>query len=79
MIRLDSIKKSFRDQVIFDGLSLHIKSRVRLGIIGPNGSGKTTLFNIIRGEEAVDDGKITLRKDVSIGYVAQEVDRKSVV
>ena len=74
MIRLDSIKKSFRDQVIFDGLSLHIKSRVRLGIIGPNGSGKTTLFNIIRGEEAVDDGKITLRKDVSIGYVAQEVE-----
>jgi len=74
MIRLDSIKKSFRDQVLFDGLSLHVKSGVRLGIIGPNGSGKTTLFNIIRGTETVDAGNFSIRKDVTIGFVEQEIE-----
>jgi len=74
MIRLDSIKKSFRDQVLFDDLSLHVKSGVRLGIIGPNGSGKTTLFNMIRRTEGIDGGNLSIRKGIAIGFVEQEVE-----
>jgi ATP-binding cassette subfamily F protein 3 len=46
---------------------------MRAGLVGPNGSGKTTLLRIILREESPDSGNIQIGKNVTIGYLAQEI------
>ncbi|GKV56037.1 ABC transporter ATP-binding protein [Sporosarcina sp. NCCP-2222] len=57
--------------IIFEDLSLDIKTGDRLGIVGRNGSGKTTLFKLIAGVEAVDSGAIHFKKGTKVGYLSQ--------
>ncbi len=45
-----------------------------MGLVGPNGAGKTTLFRMIVGEEAPDEGEVTVPKKLTIGYFRQDVE-----
>lgn len=57
--------------IIFEKLSLAIKTGDRLAIVGRNGSGKTTLFKLLAGMEKSDEGSIHFKKGTSVGYLAQ--------
>ena len=57
--------------MIFEDLSLAIKTGDKLGVVGRNGSGKTTLFTLISGIETPDRGSIHFKKGTKIGYLAQ--------
>lgn len=72
MITLRNIHKAFGDQVLFEDVSLQINSDDRFALVGPNGAGKSTLFKLIMGEEAPDDGDVSLRSGVRFGYLPQE-------
>ena len=43
----------------------------RIGLLGPNGSGKSTLLKILVGQEQPDDGYISRRQGLRIGYASQ--------
>ncbi len=58
MIELIDIKKTYGDQIIFNGLNLKIDDGDFICVSGDSGSGKTTLLNIIGGLEPFDDGEI---------------------
>jgi len=73
MIRLESLSKSFPDGDLFNNVNIFIKSRMRLGLVGPNGSGKTTLLRIMLGRESPDTGSVQLDKSTTIGYLAQDI------
>ena len=73
MIQLEEISKRYGDQVVLDGVSWHIGRRRRYGLVGPNGSGKTTLCRIITGGEFPDSGKIRKAKDLTVGFLPQDV------
>ena len=73
MIVVSDISKSFGERTLFTGLSFDIGARDRIALIGRNGSGKTTLFNILADEISPDAGKLIKQKDITIGYLKQEI------
>ncbi|MFJ5769780.1 ribosomal protection-like ABC-F family protein [Psychrobacillus sp. NPDC093180] len=68
---IQEISKMLGGNIIFENLSLSIKTGDRLGIVGRNGAGKTTLFKLIARIEAADKGSIHYKKGTQIGYLAQ--------
>ncbi len=57
---------------VLDGVSLEIKNDSRIGLIGPNGAGKSTLMRILAGLDTPDDGDVTRRRGLNVGYLPQE-------
>ena len=73
-LQIDGLSKSFGDLELFSGISFTIEERKRIGLIARNGKGKSTLLKIVAGDEPADEGKITLRNGVRVGYLEQEPD-----
>ena len=73
-LQIENVSKSFGELVLFSDISFVVEERQRIGLIARNGKGKSTLLKIIAGEEPLDDGKITLRGGVRVGYLEQEPD-----
>ena len=70
-LQVENLTKSFGDLVLFNDISFGVAEGQRIGLIAKNGSGKTTLLNILSGIESYDDGKITYRRDLRVGYLEQ--------
>jgi ATPase subunit of ABC transporter with duplicated ATPase domains len=60
--------------LIFVDASFQLNPGERAGLVGPNGAGKTTLFRMIVGEEAPDEGEVSVPKRLTIGYFRQDVE-----
>ena len=65
------IKKSFGDKEVLKNITFHINEHEKAAIIGNNGAGKTTLFHIIQKELEPDSGTLSIKKDATVGYLAQ--------
>jgi ATPase subunit of ABC transporter with duplicated ATPase domains len=73
MIRLDTISKQNGAHLIFIEASAALLRGEKVGLVGPNGAGKTTLFRLIAGQEAPDEGQVSIDRGVAIGYFNQDV------
>jgi len=73
LVVFESVSLSLGGKSIVDDLSLRIAEKERIGLVGPNGSGKTTLLRLLSGQQHPDGGKIHLRRDLRVGYLAQDV------
>jgi ATP-binding cassette, subfamily F, member 3 len=71
VVRVEKLRKSFGDLVVFPGIDLVVRRGEKIGIVGPNGAGKTTLLKIIAGELLPTGGAVHVGSDVRIGYYAQ--------
>ena len=71
-LQIENISKSFGELELFSDISFTVEERQRIGLVARNGKGKSTLLKIIAGEESYDNGKITLRNGVRVGYLEQE-------
>src|SRR4029453_10518213 len=74
MISFSRISKQYGRQVLFVDTSFQLNSGDKVGLVGPNGSGKTTLFRMIVGEEAPDEGDVSVPRRLSVGYFRQDVE-----
>ena len=72
LLSCEGITKAYGSRPLFDGLSLGLFEGDRVGLVGPNGSGKSTLLKILAGLETPDSGTRSLRRQVRVGYVAQD-------
>ena len=77
MIAFNRIGKQYGRQVLFVAASFQLNPGEKVGLVGPNGSGKTTLFRMIVGEEAPDDGTVSVPKKLTVGYFRQDVEEMS--
>ena len=73
MVRLDNISKQHGPQILFVDASAALLRGEKVGLVGPNGAGKSTVFRLIMGEESVDDGQISIDRNVTIGHFSQDV------
>ncbi len=67
------LHKAYGIDVILDKITFHIEEREKAAIVGVNGAGKTTLFKVLTGEIAADGGEFYLKKETSVGYLAQNI------
>jgi ATPase subunit of ABC transporter with duplicated ATPase domains len=77
MIAFNSVSKQYGRQLLFVDASFQLNPGEKVGLVGPNGSGKTTLFRMITGEEAPDEGDISVPRRTTIGYFRQDVEEMS--
>jgi AI-2 transport system ATP-binding protein len=63
LIRLEGIWKSFADNQVLKGVSLHLSEGEIVAIIGGNGAGKSTLMKILMGIYTKDRGEIYINEE----------------
>ncbi len=74
LLTANAISKSFGDLDVFSDVSLSIPPKARIGFVGQNGSGKTTLLKILVGLDDSDTGTVSRAKDLTIGYLPQQIE-----
>ena len=77
LLSLSNIKKSFADDLLFDGISFSVDEKDKIGLVGVNGAGKSTLFKILLEQETKDIGDIIKSKTLRFGYMEQNASLTS--
>ena len=73
MVSVQDISVSFGSFDLLTNISFLINDQDRIGLAGKNGAGKSTLLKIISGLQSPTSGLIDMSKDVTIGYLPQQM------
>lgn len=68
----ESVAKTFNDRWLFKDISLGISQGEKFALVGNNGVGKSTLLRILTGETQPDNGKVSQRQGIRVGYLTQQ-------
>lgn len=71
LLGCDSVGLEFPTKHIFDSVTLGVNEGDRIGIVGKNGDGKSTLLSVLSGVVEPDCGRVTHRRDVTVGVLGQ--------
>ena len=74
LLDASELKVRFNDNEVLKSASLTIRDGDHLGMVGRNGCGKSTFLKILAGIAQADDGKVTPRSGLGIGYLPQGLD-----
>src|SRR4051812_21277455 len=72
MLTISQVTKAFAGRTLFEDASLQVNRGDRVGLVGPNGAGKSTLFSLILGDALPDEGRVSIEKAATLGYLPQE-------
>ncbi|WKY45936.1 ABC-F family ATP-binding cassette domain-containing protein [Eubacteriaceae bacterium ES2] len=72
IINIENLQFSYGISEIFSNINLTINENEQIGLIGQNGTGKSTFLKLLTENLIPDSGKITRKKQLNIGYLAQE-------
>jgi len=74
LVNFSKVSKDYGSNPVFDEIDLEILEGERIGLVGENGSGKSTLFKLLAGLDTPTEGVISRRRNLTIGYLSQEID-----
>lgn len=74
MLNIHNLSVSFQGEYLFEKITFQLGAGTRVGLVGKNGAGKSTLLKIVAGEQEYDEGSIAMDKEVSIGFLKQDID-----
>jgi ATP-binding cassette subfamily F protein uup len=72
LLGAENISVSFATRTVLDSVSLGLNQGDRIGMVGRNGDGKSTLMRLLAQRTTPDEGRVTKRGDVNIGYLDQQ-------
>ena len=75
MLNAHDITVSFSGEELFSGITFKLNAGDRIGLVGKNGAGKSTLLKIVSGEQEYDRGSMAFDKDISLGFLKQDIER----
>jgi ATP-binding cassette subfamily F protein uup len=73
-LQAEKITKSYRENSLFESLSLTVEKNQKLALIARNGAGKSTLLRILASEEEADSGMVNAVQGLTIGFLKQNPD-----
>ena len=73
MISVEQLTVEFGGSPLFDEISFLVNPKDKIALVGKNGAGKTTLLRIFAGKQNPTKGKVTIPKDLTIGYLPQHM------
>lgn len=71
-LSVEGLSKSYGVKALFDNISFGIDKGQKVALVAKNGTGKSSLLRILAGKDIPDKGKVTLRKEISVGYLEQD-------
>src|SRR5690554_2432417 len=74
MLNIHNLSISFQGEYLFEDLTFKLSPGDRVGLIGKNGAGKSTMLKILSKEMEPDSGQIAADKNLSIGFLKQDID-----
>ena len=82
MISIRNLGVEFNSTPLFNNVSFVINKRDKIALVGKNGAGKSTMLKIIAGLQSPTSGVVATPKDLTIGYLPQQMvitDERTVV
>lgn len=73
LIEISKLEVKYGSKKVLQNINLSLNASEIVTIVGPNGSGKTTLFKAIIGSVPFSKGKISIKPNLRIGYVPQQL------
>jgi len=71
-LSVENLTQHWGDIRLFDDITFGLNEGQKVALIARNGAGKTTLLNILGGKIPANEGKITLRSGIKMGYLPQD-------
>lgn len=82
MISIDHLTLDFSGTPLFEDISFLVNPKEKVALVGKNGAGKTSLLRMVAGELESTSGRISMPKDVTVGYLPQHLlvnDNRTVI
>lgn len=73
MISIQNVRVEFGSFELLKGISFVINKKDKIALVGKNGAGKSTLLKLIAGMQQPTDGAIARQRDLTIGYLPQQM------
>ncbi len=73
MVSIESVVVEFGGFTLLNNLSFIINKKDRIALVGKNGAGKSTLMKIISGMQTPGKGTVSIPKDITTGYLPQQM------
>lgn len=74
MVSVNDLTVTFSGNDLFKNISFLVNEGDRIGLVGKNGAGKSTLLKIINSEITPSSGTVSKSGDITIGYLAQQMN-----
>ncbi|MDD3686006.1 MAG: ABC-F family ATP-binding cassette domain-containing protein [Bacteroidales bacterium] len=73
LLQAENLSKRYGEKLLFENIDIHISEGQKIALVAKNGTGKTSLMNILAGTDTGDTGSLSMRRELRIAYLPQDL------